>query len=520
MPIFQSGSINNSALVVPDLYVEIVSPQNLILNGVPTGIVGIVGTASWGPINTPVVLSNMSDYSRNFGPVVPRKYDMGTPLAIAAQQGAQNFRAIRVTDGTDTKASSGPPNTTLVFTALYSGSFGNNIGISLQPGSAVGTWRLAIRAPGQQPELFDNISGDTTSFWASLAAAVNSGTGVPRGASAFVKLAVNGNTGTPVSFDIMLGTTQPGSDGVASITAQDLIGIDGSVRTGMYALRGQACSLGLLSDADDPASWPNQVAFGLDEGIYFIMSGPSGDTIENAISVKGQMGIDTYSGKVMFGDWLWWSDQGNHLIRLVSPQGFTAGRLANLSPETSGLNKPLYGIIGSQRSGQPRSGQQSGYSSAELASLLSSGIDLITTPQPGGNYWGIRGGRNSSSDITRRGDNYTRMTNYISQTLSKGMGIYVGQLITASLFQNIRSTLLSFLQNMLNQGILATTNGQVPFSVICDTSNNPQSRTSLGYVQADVQVQYQSTNDIFIVNLEGGQTVQVNRQTLPGGQIV
>jgi hypothetical protein len=220
----------------------------------------------------------------------------------------------------------------------------------------------------------------------------------------------------------------------------------------------------------------------------------------------------------MFGDWLWWSDQANGLIRLVSPQGFTAGRLANLSPEQSSLNKPLYGVIGSQASGQPQSRETLTYSSADLATLFSGGIDVISNPQPGGSYWGVRGGLNSSSNIAINGDNYPRLTNYISQTLSAGMGQYVGQVITADLFQNIRGTLLSFLQNMLSQGLLGSTNGTLPYSVICDTSNNPPSMTGLGYVQANVQIQYQSINDVFIISLEGGQTVQVAVQTLPAGQ--
>lgn len=77
---------------------------------------------------------------------------------------------------------------------------------------------------------------------------------------------------------------------------------------------------------------------------------------------------------------------------------------------------------------------------------------------------------------------------------------------------------MSLLQNMLNQGLLGVSNDQLPYSVICDNSNNPSSRTGLGYVQADVQIRYQSINEKFIINLEGGQTVQVVRQTLPGGQ--
>jgi hypothetical protein len=95
------------------------------------------------------------------------------------------------------------------------------------------------------------------------------------------------------------------------------------------------------------------------------------------------------------------------------------------------------------------------------------------------------------------------------------MGQYVGQVINATLYRRIRATQLSFLQNMLGQGLLGSPDGALPFSVICDTSNNPQSRTGLGYVQSDTQVQYQAIVEKFIVNMEGGQTVQVQRQTLP-----
>ena len=71
---------------------------------------------------------------------------------------------------------------------------------------------------------------------------------------------------------------------------------------------------------------------------------------------------------------------------------------------------------------------------------------------------------------------------------------------------------------MLTQGLLGSPDGSLPFSVVCDLTNNPSSRTSLGYVQSDAQVQYQAINEKFIVNMEGGQTVQVSRQTLPTGQ--
>ncbi len=523
MPIVQQGSINTTALVVPDLYVQIVPPQNLVLNGVPTNILGVVGTSAWGPANQPTIVATMADYARTFGAVMPRRYDMGTQVATAVQQGAANFRCVRVTDGTDTAASYALAYAAgaypLLLTARYTGTLGNQIGVVLSAGSQAGTWRLALTLPGITPELFDNIAAPTpAAFWTNLATAINQGASALRGPSQLIVASLGAATATAPSA-VANQSLFGGADGATNITAATLVGHDTLPRSGLYALRGQGCSLVVLADADDPTQYTVQAAFALSEGIYVIATGPAGDTIANAIFTKQTAGLDTYSVKLMFGDWVYWNDQTNGSIRLVSPQGFTAGRLANLSPEQSSLNKPLYGVVGTQKSGAPGSGQNLAYSSAELASLLGNGIDVVANPQPGGNYWGVRGGHNSSSNAATNGDNYTRLTNYIASTLAAGMGQYVGQVINSTLFGRIRATQLSFLQNLLSQSILGSTDGSLPFSVVCDTTNNPNSRTGLGYVQSDAQIQYQAINEKFIVNMEGGQTVQVSRQTLPNGQV-
>ncbi|MDR3525385.1 MAG: phage tail protein [Acetobacteraceae bacterium] len=516
MPIVQQGSINTTALVVPDLYVQIVPPQNLVLNGVPTNIVGIVGTASWGPVGQPSIIATMTDYASIFGPLIARKYDMGTQIATAVQQGASNFRCVRVTDGTDTSATLTLPGTSFTLVALYTGSLGNRIAISLGTGSQAGSWRLTLSLPGLQPEVFDNIMGTGASFWTNLAAAINTGTGLQRGPSQLVVANAGGTSTSVTALSTTFAIGTPGSDGAGTASAATLIGSDVVPRQGMYALRGQGCSIGLLADADDSSQWTTQAAFGLQEGLYMILTGPAADNIANAVAVKQAVGLDTYACKLMFGDWIWWNDQVNATLRLVSPQGFVAGRLANLSPEQSSLNKPLYSVVGTQKSGAPGTTQQASYASADLGVLLAAGIDVIANPQPAGSFWGVRGGHNSSSNAATNGDNYTRLTNYIAATLASGMGQYVGQVINQSLFRRIRATQLSFLQAMLSQGLLGSTDGSLPFSVICDASNNPATRTGLGYVQSDAQVQYQAINEKFIVNIEGGQTVQVQSQVLPG----
>ncbi len=513
MPVLSQGNINTTALIVPDLYVQIVAPQSLLLNGVPTDTLGVVGSASWGPVGEPTIVGTMSDYAAAFGPVMPRKYDMGTAVAAAVQQGAANFRCVRVSDGTDTAASVTVLGA-VTFTAIYTGSLGTQLTLTFASGSAANTWRVSIALPGQAPEVFDNVAGSGAIFWSNLTTAINNGSGVLRGPSRLVVATDLSTTATPLAGVFPFSAGTPGSDGAAGLTATTLVGHDTVPRQGMYALRGQGCALAMLADADDANQWSVQVAFGLSESIYMIMTGPAGDTISNAVTTRAAAGIDSYAAKLMFGDWIYWYDQANALTRLISPQGFAAGRLANLSPEQSSLNKQIFGVIGSQKSGQPGSGTVTTYSTVDLSTLLSAGIDLISNPQPGGAYWGVRGGHNSSSNAATNGDNYTRLTNYIATTLASGMGVYVGQLVNSTLFQNIRATLLAFLNNLLGQGLLGSKDGSLPFAVVCDTTNNPAARTGLGYVQADVQVQYQAINEKFIVNVQGGQTVQVSRQTV------
>ena len=177
MAIYQAGTLNTTALVVPDLYVIIVPPSVLNLNGVPTNIVGMVGSATWGPVNTPTIISGYSTYLASFGPLVARKFDMGTHLSTAVLQGASNFRCVRVTDGTDVAAQAtnvgGTGGLTLI--GRSTGSLGNQIGYTLTAGSKANTTKLIIFPPVGVAEIFDNIVGSGTALWANLAAAVNGG---------------------------------------------------------------------------------------------------------------------------------------------------------------------------------------------------------------------------------------------------------------------------------------------------------------------------------------------------------
>jgi hypothetical protein len=506
--ITQQGALNTTALVVPDLYVQLVPPAGTLLNGVPSNLLGVVGSASWGPVGMPVTVGGMADYAAGFGPVMNRLFDMGTHVAIAVQQGANAFRCVRVTDGTDAAATGAGPAGCIGFTARHTGSLGNLVTVTIAAGSKAGSWAAIIGLPGQPPERFDNIQGTAATFWTALALAINTGAGqITARASRFVMAAALGGTTVPTAATYALSG---GTDGAASVTAAHLIG-QMAPRLGMYALTGQGCAVLDLCDGTDPTHWAEAEGFAASEGLYAMVAGPAGETISAALADKSTAGIDSPAVKLLFGDWLAWWDAANETQRLVSPQAFAAGRLVNLSPEQSGLNKPIYGITGSQGVGLPGSGRTRAYSAAELQALFEAGIDLITTPGAGGqSFWTLRLGHNSATNAAVSGDNYTRLTNYIAATLSAGMGLYVGQVVNTALLRQIRSTLLAFLGALLDQGLLGSTDGSRPFAVLCDAVNNPPARTALGYVQADVQIRYQGITEKFLVNLDGGASVLVS----------
>ncbi len=521
MPISQYGVLNTTALTVPDLYVQIIPPQITSLNGVPSNVVGLVGTAVWGAVNNAVVVGSYGQYASLFGPIQARRYDMGTTLTIAQQQGAANFRCVRVTDGTDVAASLTITGG-ITLTAFYTGSLGNSITVTFAGASSGTGVKVTISCPGLVSEVFDNI---TPGSWTAIAGAINSGQ--PNGTPASKILIASGAaaTGAPTlqSYPLAAGgagtTSTAGMDGAAGVTATTLVGVDGAgaARTGLYSLRGQGCGAIGLADCATSAAWSAQAAFGISEGAYMVDTGPSGDTIANAVATLMSSGARSSWLKMMFGDWLWWTDPVNGVLRLVSPLGFVLGQLGASAPNQATLNKQLFGIVASQRSGLNSGASTGTYSAAELASLVAGGWDVITNPGAAAvPIWTCRTGHNSNATIgAAQSDSYTRMNNYIAATLLAGMGVYVGQPITPTLFSNIRATQIGFLQNLLNAGYLALNgDGSLPYSVKCDASNNPQQRTALGYVQSDDAVTIEGINEKFLVNLQAAASVVTSQSAV------
>ncbi|WP_036292061.1 hypothetical protein [Methylosinus sp. PW1] len=508
--ITQDGLLNTTSLSVPGVYVVIVPPQT-VLNGVPSNYVGLVGVASWGPVNQAVPLGSPAHIQASFGNVALRDNDIATHATVAMQQGAAAIFGVRVTDGTDTAATTGGivnanldskyvaaiadainngqsqirgksnlvvatvatvgGNPQLTVHGRYTGVRGNSLSVSFTKGTKAGTIRVSV-VLGSLREVFDNIVG------------------------------LSGAVAPAANFSVAF---TGGTDGAAGVTSSTLLGVDGLVRTGLYVLRKTGIAAFSLADNTDSTTWAAESEFAISEGSYAITTGAPSEDITDAITALHTAGIDTPWVKRLLGDWVYWNDTFNGVSkRLVSPQAFTLGLFGVLSPQHSGLNKQLKGVVATQRSDSGL-----GYSFADISLINTNGLDVIASPSPGGNYFSLQSGLNTSSDASVNGDNYPRLTGMIARTIDKGCGVYVGQLQDADVRQHAAGTLNSYFHALQSAKIIGDSNGGVAWQVVIDDSVNDPLLVVLGQMKAYVKVVYLSVIRFFVVDLEAGQTVQI-----------
>lgn len=170
------GQFNPASLGADDLYIQILNPPSYI-RGVPTDVVGFVGTASWGPVNTAVHMGSAQDGATAFGQIsavsVTDPYDLATDVVLAFGQASSQASlegwGVRVTDGTDTaaaatltgSASSAPITETLSGTVAT----GDKITLTVTSSAITGS-PVAV-------SYISGTGGTLATFAAGLAAAIN-----------------------------------------------------------------------------------------------------------------------------------------------------------------------------------------------------------------------------------------------------------------------------------------------------------------------------------------------------------
>ncbi len=298
---------------------------------------------------------------------------------------------------------------------------------------------------------------------------------------------------TPASPYLFTG----GTDGNAGVTGTTLLGSNSApVPTGMYALGNANTSLFALVDCDTASTWSIQNAFGTTIGSQAIIVGPPSQTVAAGVTAKSNAGIIQNSSIYLLGDWCGYLDtNNNNIVRLISPQGFYAGIMGNLSPEQSPLNKVMNGVIYTQKS---QMGQI--YQDSDYVTMMQNGIEVISNPIPAGTSFGCETGKSAGLDLSTNNVNIQRMANFLALSFSRSgvIGAYIGLLQTPSVQDSARASLVSFLQSLVaNQQIEA-------FKVVLDSTNNPNNRVVLGFMEAQITVQLFSVIIVFLIDLNVG----------------
>lgn len=512
-----SAALNS--LQVDGVYVYNQPPVPVAGQGINTSLAGIVGTASWGPLNTPTVFSDTASLYAAFGSFATAGIS-GQPFSLVtegqfATNFSNNFLGVRVSDGTDSAAtaalkdSSGTNGVTL--TAKYSGTEGNSVGIVLATGSqstsGAPTLTATLQRLGYAPEVYPNLTNPNAGgFAAALISAINNGISGVRPASQLCVASVLGSTSVTGYTATASPVSLSGGANGQNPTSSQQVGQDGTTgRTGVYALRGTGVQQFILAGNSDSTQFATLAAFAASEGSLSIVCLPSGTSSTNAISAKQTANANS-SNQTLLKDWMYFTDPVSGQQRLVSPMGEALGVIASLAPEQSPGNKPVAGmnnILSTERTGTP-------YSYAEAQQLETAGILYVTNPIPRGAIFGFPHGQNCNPNFGSGSDTiaYTRMTNFLAASVVGLLGPFVGELQgtasndpTRAAAKNVLST---FLNNLQRQGRISN------FSVQLDNLNNTPSTIAQGFCLALVQVQYMGIIKFFMATLQGGQTVQIS----------
>ena len=349
-----------------------------------------------------------------------------------------------------------------VLTALYTGVLGNAIRISILPGSSSSKVNVLLTAwAGKGQEFYVGLP-NTSAFWAALQSTLAGGAGPTVAASNLARFAPASSSHAPQQ--LVAAALSGGTDGRSGVNGGILVGSatggSSGQGSGLYALLPakpfcqQAACVGLTDMTVAPAIQE----FGYQNGMLMFISQDINTTPTSAVENLNSYGIDNYQ-VVCFIDWCQMFDPVNNVARFVSPDGPLGGLVAALAPQNSPLNKQLQGVITTSRL---QSVGPYNYSDVSLANT--NGLALVSNPIGQGPTFGFVTAVNTSLDnIGTAPIEYSRMTNFIIQSVGAQLGLYLGANQLAQPIDPVRAAIKQALNNFF-AGLEGNRNDQCSLS--------------------------------------------------------
>lgn len=206
---------------------------------ISTATIGMVGGASKGPVNTLTTITSEMQLIETFGkPLTGAAAQYLVHAGIQYLRFGNQLRIVRTSSVNGTTTVSASVNlteasaNTVRLTAITPGTWGNNLSVTVEAGTASGTFRLRILDEGIEREVHDNLKqGSANASDVDFVTTRIAGTSTLVTATDEVASSNNPETtNSPVSF--LNG--DDGLTGAPSLVASDLIGtVASSIRTGL-----------------------------------------------------------------------------------------------------------------------------------------------------------------------------------------------------------------------------------------------------------------------------------------------
>lgn len=525
MDIITTSNFNASSVRAPGVYI-VEKPDAGFRANSPTDIIGYVGTADWGPMNVPTKVYSPESRAAIFGAFNAKaetdKYDLANAMDIGftqtAEGGAIEQFAVRIGDGTEAKGQITLVDTTAVtplevadVVALFNGDA--SVKVTLATGTVTNTVTATITGPaGTAVEVYPNLpSVGAGVFSGNFASAINNGTAL-RPPSSLVRV-VDANI---LAIAPALGTftLTGGNSGRTGVDYADLLGTDGTPKTGAYALRSLDPKINflVLAGMDVSTSYSSLKTLAESEGFIVFFDFPRGTSSATAMTNKKGYGVD--SPHVVFCLYhVQIYDSVNKKTRFVPPSYVIAARIASLQINESPGNKQIFNILGTER--DDLTAQNVPWSTGEIGDLTEAGIMFVKKGIPrNANMFGIRHGHHSLANTELTNVAHTRIKVWLENLIDSVFGQFVDEIQTLAdddpTRAAIEATGVRELQQAKTDRIIDT------YEFICDSTNNKPPTIRRGFTFFDAVVEPIGHSEKVIARLAYQRNAAVGQNALNG----
>ncbi|MEA2293070.1 MAG: uncharacterized protein QOE86_709 [Solirubrobacteraceae bacterium] len=489
--------------LTPGVYVEEVPSSSKPIEGVGTSVAAFVGLAPGGPVNTPMRISNWTQFTNLYGdPENPDNgpFMEGAYLAHAVygffQNGGSLCWIIRVGadgGGSATARAALPAaadKSVEAFRATALEGVKDTVTVELseepsaegkEPGDS--TYRLVVTA-GPEKEEYEGLQ--LKKGRANIATKVNA-------ASKLIKIEETGGSLPDAQRVPAAGsyTLSIPAQKVSSLKSTDFEG-DVAKRKGMGSLAAvdevtmviMPDLMTLASDGDDVAIRDLQgkmIAHCETMGDRMAILDAPADLLPQEV-LEWRMNTAGYDSKMaaFYYPWIEVMDPLTHRPMMVPPSGHVAGVWCR-SDATRGVHKaPANEVI------MGANGLAFQVTQAEQGGLNKSGINCIRAfPGRGIRIWGAR---TLSSDPEWRYINVRRLFNFVAESIMEGTQWSVFEPNDQRLWASLQINVSNFLQRLWRDGALfGATPGEAYF-VKCDAETNPPEVIEAGQVVCEIGI--------------------------------